>query len=271
MAHVREEFALGPTRGLGGQLGALQLRLDLPPRGDVDGDPEDAAAPALDVDRHLGRLQPPCPAIGGEGLLGDEHRLAAIDHALVVLEEALDLRLGKPETPAHLLVGHADHLLRGQSVDVRHGLVGQDPDPVAVLDEGERGARVDHRLEQGVMCAEGGLGALALGRLSAKPLVHLGLFARARGDQPLDPGSAAGRADHPAGAERRGEQARGQERPREVPVGNVCPAAAPRRAEHGRAEDPDPKCEHDPGSDPRRAGPHHPSHLRSTLAASPLR
>jgi hypothetical protein len=150
MAHVREEFALGPTRGLGGQLGALQLRLGLPPRGDVDGDPEDAAAPALDEDRRLGRLQPACPALAGEGLLGDEHRLPAIDHALVVLEEALDFGLGKPETLAHLLVGHADYLLRGQSVDVRHGLVGQDPVPVAVLDEDVRGARVDHRLEQGV-------------------------------------------------------------------------------------------------------------------------
>ena len=37
-------------------LARLQLRLDLPSRGDVDGDPEDAAAPALDEDRHLGCL-----------------------------------------------------------------------------------------------------------------------------------------------------------------------------------------------------------------------
>ena len=122
---------------------------------------------------------------------------------------------------AHLLVGYADHLLCGQSVDIRDGLVGQDPDPVAVLDEDERGARVDHRLEQRVMCAEGRLSALALGRLPAKPFVHVGQLARARGDQPLDPGSAAGRRDHPAGAERRGEQAHGHERPREVPMGSI--------------------------------------------------
>ena len=88
---------------------------------------------------------------------------------------------GRPRLLTHLLVGHADHLLRGQSVDVGDGLVGQDPDPVAVLDEDERGARVDHRLEQGVMCAEGGLSALALGRLPAKPLVRLGQLAGARG------------------------------------------------------------------------------------------
>ena len=135
---------------------------------------------------------------------------------------------------------------------------------VVVLDEDERGARVDDRLEQGVMCAEGGLSALVLGRLPAKPVVHLGQLAGAREHEPLDLGSAAGRADHPAGAERRGEQARGQERPGEVPCGQCPRLARPIAQSTGGQRDPIPSASTIPA--PIRAArvPIIPSPLRST-------
>ena len=136
---------------------------------------------------------------------------------------------GKSEMPAHLLLGHADHLLARSLRRCPRWSGGQDPGPIAILDEDERGARVYPGAGNDVR-----RGTTARSRARPPPgeAVRSSRTARgARGDPPLDGGSAADRRDHPAGAERRSEQAGDHERPGEGPVGSIRLAAAPHSAQ----------------------------------------